>query len=100
MIPNKDQILSVVRMLLQWFAATTAGVALFKAIGIQPDPGTLAVVAGIIAGVIAFVWSLIDKTKAATVAKAADIVPITANAQAQVGIDPNNAQTIPTNPKK
>lgn len=93
MIPNKDQFMSALRSVV--IAVTTFAVGkgwistdVATNIGLCAVPLALAI------------WGMADKTKAATVAKAADIVPISANAQAQVGIDPNNAVTIPTNPKQ
>ncbi len=90
MIPNQDQILGSVRNI---------GIALFSyAVGkgwISNDTavnlGALIVPLGLA------VWGFYDKMKARTVAKAADIVPISSAAQASVGIV--QPQLVPTNPK-
>lgn len=90
MLPNKDQILSSIRSLL---------IALFAyAVGknwISNDTATN--LAALVIPLGLAIWGIYDKTKAATVAKAADIVPISAAAQAKVGI--TEPQTTPTNPK-
>lgn len=91
MIPNKDQILSAIRNILSAFM----GFAIAKG-WISSDTATNLLALVIPVGIV--IWGMFDKTKAATVAKAADIVPIPANVQAQVGIA--NPQTIPTNPKQ
>lgn len=93
MTPNKDQILSAIRTLLAtglgyaagngWIGTDTAATLLTLAMALIP-----------------MLWGMIDKTKANIVAKAADIVPIPVESQMKVGIDPNNAQVTPTNPKK
>jgi hypothetical protein len=89
---NRDQILSAVRSILialftfavakDWISADTA-----------VNLGALVVPIGIA------IWGLFDKTKAATVAKAADIVPIPKAAQIAAGVPPEKVVTVPTNPK-
>lgn len=98
MQPNQMQLLSTVRTVLMFLAGTTAGTAAFHAIGVTPDTTTIGVIAGIVVGIGTYVWSLISHTKQATVARAADIVPVSAAAQASVGI--TQPQTIPSNPPK
>jgi len=89
---NRDQILSAVRSIL---------IALFTfAVGkgwISTD--TAANLAALIIPIGIAVWGLFDKTKANTVAKAADIVPIPVASQIAVGIPPDKVQAIPSNPK-
>jgi len=92
--PNQTQLLATVRTVLMFLAGTSAGSAIAHALGITLDASTVTVLAGIIVGLATWAWSLATHTKAATVARAADIVPISAGAQNQVGI--MNPQTIPT----
>ncbi len=54
-------------------------------------------IVGPLSSLAALVWGLYTHTKQATVAKAADIVPIDASAQRSVGI--TQPQLVPTNPK-
>lgn len=90
MLPNQEQILSSVRSI---------GIALFSyAVGKGYISNDTAVNLGaLIVPLGLAVWGFYDKMKARTVAKAADIVPISSAAQASVGIV--QPQLVPTNPK-
>lgn len=98
MIPNKDQFYSMLRsagiflggvLVTKGFLTAEQLDAVFKAV---------AEIAGPIATLIPIVVGLYTHTKKATVQRAADIVPISAPAQAMAGIE--TPQTTPTNPKK
>lgn len=88
---NQDQVLSAIRSLL---------IALFTfAVGkgwISTDTATN--LAALVIPLGLAIWGLTEKTKAATVAKAADIVKIPVEEQAKVGI--TNPKVVPSNPKQ
>lgn len=88
---NMDQIWGVVRTILTALVAYAAGKNWIPANIIPAD-----LVASIMTLVVA-VWSIMDKTQAATVKKAAAIVPIATATQREVGIDnpvpPSSAST-------
>lgn len=88
--PNQNQILSFIRQLLTFFG----GVAVARG-WITAD--NLPEIVGAIITIGSVAWSFFSHTKAATVAKAADIVTISAAAQQSVGI--TAPQLTPTSPK-
>ena len=79
MTPNQNQILSAIRSVL--IALCTFAVAKgWISSNDAANAAALVIPLGLA------IWGILDKTKAATVAKAADIVPISSEAQKSVGI--------------
>jgi hypothetical protein len=90
MLPNQDQILSAVRSIVIALTSFAVGKGWISN-DVAANIALLVIPLGLA------IWGIIDKTKAATVAKAADIVPIDASAQRSAGI--TAPQLVPTNPK-
>ncbi len=90
MLPNQDQILSAVRSIV--IALTSFAVG--KGWITEDLAGNIAL---LVIPLGLAIWGIIDKTKASTVAKAADIVPIGGAEQRSVGIV--QPQLVPSNPK-
>ncbi len=90
MIPNQDQILSAIRSIVIALTSFAVGKGWISD-DVAANIALLVIPLGLA------IWGILDKTKAATVAKAADIVPIDSSAQRSVGIV--QPQLVPTNPK-
>lgn len=91
MIPNQDQIQSLVRQVLIFASAYAVGS------GWLTNEQALQVITYIVPlGMV--VWGLFVHRKAATVARAADIVPIPAAVQAGAGVA--SPVLVPTRPKQ
>jgi hypothetical protein len=98
--PNVTQIWSVIRALLLFGGGILVTKGYLTSDQLTTLVADIAEIVGPIAAIIAIVWGLMVHTKAATVKRAADIVPIPPLVQAQAGIDPNKAQTLPRSPKE
>ncbi len=90
MLPNQDQIQGIAR----WGVSVAAGYVIGK--GWLTQEQVLDFLPYVM-GLAPLIWGLFVHKKAATVARAADIVPITAASQASVGI--TQPQLVPTSPK-
>ena|SRR5882724_10481606 len=94
---NQTQVLALVRQVLMFAGAflTTKGYLSAEQVG---GLGLLLTqVGGPLLTVVPIIWSLFVHTKAATVARAADIVPIAPQAQREAGVA--SPVLVPTNPK-
>lgn len=88
-----------IKSLARWFGATAAGGVLLAKLGISLDQ-----IPDLVDGVIALgtaaiaVWGIFVHAPKNIVAKAADIVPVSAASQLKVGIAPAAIVTTPTKP--
>ena len=94
---NKNQIWSVLRMALSFGGGILVTFGYLTTEQLNTLVTAIGEILGPLSTISALGWGLYTHTKAATVAKAADIVPIDPSAQRAVGI--TQPQLVPTNPK-
>lgn len=98
MTPNQTQILGIVRMLMMALGSFLVTKGFLSSDQVAGLTTSLIQIIGPILMVAPTIWSLFVHTKAATVARAADIVPISASVQASAGV--KDPVLVPSNPKQ
>ncbi len=94
---NQMQLLSALRMALSFGGGILVTFGYLSSEQLTGITSALTQIIGPLAALASIAWGIYTHTKAATVARAADIVPIDSAAQRSAGII--HPQLVPTNPK-